>query len=331
LTPGERNDKTESNRRIAILICTFRRPEGLLNLLHALAEQDVPGTAQLEIVVVDNDPKESGRPVLHLAPCRWPITYLVEPRPGIAVARTTALAEGMKQELVAFIDDDETPEPDWISELLSAHLASGADAVAGRVNYHFDGHVAGWVREGGFFSRPSVSNGADIPFAGTGNLLLSSTTLIKMGIVRFDEKYRFTGGEDIDFTRRLVRAGGRIVWCETAKVTERVPISRLSRRWALRRAYRVGNVGARLQTAQATDSMQRFRCRLKLLIGGPARIFLAGPMIIVGLVCRQPHIVGSGALRMAHGVGIIGATFGHSYEEYRDLESSQSLPLTLER
>lgn len=302
---------------IAILICTYRRPDGLLNLLQAMAAQEVPGATKLEVIVVDNDPNESGRPVMSLAPCRWPITYFAEPRPGIPIARTTALAEGLKRELVAFIDDDETPAPDWILELLSAFEGSGADGVTGRVNYDYEGQVVDWVKEGGFFNKPMIPDGADVPFAATNNLLLSSARLRELGVIHFDEEYRFTGGSDIAFTKEVVNRGGRIVWCETARVTERVPIDRLSRLWAMRRAYRVGNVTARSQSARADNRFQRFGCRSTSFFGGLARILLAAPMLIVGLVRRQPRLVGTGVRRMAGGAGIIGATFGHSYEEYR--------------
>lgn len=56
--------------------------------------QDVPGGTNVEVVVVDNDPDESGRVVMALAPSRWPISYFVEPRPGIPAARTAALTQG---------------------------------------------------------------------------------------------------------------------------------------------------------------------------------------------------------------------------------------------
>jgi len=306
-----------SGHEIAVLICTYRRPEGLLNLLQAMAVQDVPVDTKLDVVVVDNDPNESGRAVMPLAPCRWPITYLVEPRPGIPAARTAALTEGLKRELLAFIDDDETPAVDWLSELLSAFLSSGADGVTGGVSYDYDGAVADWVREGGFFDQPIIPDGADVPFAATGSLLLSSSRLKELGVIEFDEEYQFTGGEDIAFTQKFVQRGGRIVWCEKAKATERVPLNRSSRLWALRRAYRTGNVTAKSNLARAAGKSQRLSCRLTSVLGGLARILAAPPKLIVGLVRSRPRQVGTALRQMARGAGIIGAALGHSYEEYR--------------
>jgi succinoglycan biosynthesis protein ExoM len=306
-----------SGHEIAVLICTYKRPEGLLNLLQAIAAQDLPVRTTLAVVVVDNDPNESGRGVLRLAPSRWPISYCVEPRPGIPAARSTALTEGLKRELLAFIDDDETPAVDWLSELLSAFLASGADGATGGVSYEYDGKVVDWVREGGFFDQPIIPDGADVPFAATGSLLLSSSRLKAYGVIEFDESFRFTGGSDIAFTQRFVQRGGRIVWCEKAKATERVPLNRSSRLWALRRAYRTGNVTAKSNFARAIGPSQRLSCRLTSVLGGLARIVVAVPILFTGWVRRRPRLVGTALYKLARGAGIIGAAFGHSYQEYR--------------
>jgi succinoglycan biosynthesis protein ExoM len=306
-----------SDYEIAVLICTYKRPEGLLNLLQAIAAQEVPSGTRVKVVVVDNDPAASGRAMVAAAPRRWPTTYLIEPRPGIPAVRTAALSQGLKSELLAFIDDDETPSRGWLAELLSVFLSSGADGVAAGVNYRYDGQVADWVREGGFFDHPIIADGAEVPFAATSNLLLSSSRLKDLGIIDFDEDYRFTGGSDIAFTQQFVRRGGRIVWCEGAQVTERVPIDRLTRLWALRRAYRTGNVTAKSDLARATNLSQRLTCRLRSLVGGLARLPFAAPILIGGLVRGEPRLVGKSLRQMARGVGIIGATLGFSYEEYR--------------
>ena len=60
---------------------------------------------------------------------RW--EYLVEPRPGLARARNRALS-AVRTDLVAWIDDDEVADPDWVRRLKEgfAHEAKPA-AVCG--------------------------------------------------------------------------------------------------------------------------------------------------------------------------------------------------------
>ncbi len=45
----------------------------------------------------------------------WPVEYVAEPERGIARARNRAVAACADVDFVAFIDDDEVPEPDWLS------------------------------------------------------------------------------------------------------------------------------------------------------------------------------------------------------------------------
>ena len=57
--------------------------------------------------------------------------------------------------------------------------------------------------------------------------------------LRFDTRYRFTGGSDSDFFNRATYRGARIVWEQSAVVSEIVPQSRLRLGWQLKRAFRV--------------------------------------------------------------------------------------------
>src|SRR5262245_51297893 len=98
---------------VSICICTFRRPAGLEALLRALVGQvDV---APFQIVVVENEVNGPGHAVVErlrdaLAP--HSVSFAVEPRENIALARNRTVAEA-SGELLAFVDDDEIPETRW--------------------------------------------------------------------------------------------------------------------------------------------------------------------------------------------------------------------------
>src|SRR5947207_1635746 len=106
---------TENKPHIDVCVCTYRRPEMLRKLLGALEPQQTGGLFSYAIVVADNDYAESGRSVtrefadrLHI-----PVTYCVEPKQNIALARNRAL-EDTCGDFVAFIDDDEFPTEQWL-------------------------------------------------------------------------------------------------------------------------------------------------------------------------------------------------------------------------
>jgi GT2 family glycosyltransferase len=51
-----------------------------------------------------------------------------------------------------------------------------------------------------------------------------------------------TGGEDVDFFRRMMEKGFTFVWCNEAVVYELVPQTRCTRSYLLRRALHRGNI-----------------------------------------------------------------------------------------
>ena len=121
--------------RVEATICvtTYRRPVGLARLLDALAHVEVPAGWSFDVVVVDNDPEASARPVVEDAPERGGMAarYVLEPERGIAQVRNRALQECASAPWIAFIDDDEWPEPSWWRRLVEVQARTGADVVLG--------------------------------------------------------------------------------------------------------------------------------------------------------------------------------------------------------
>lgn len=234
---------------------TCRRPAGLERLLAGLASLRYAGERpDVRVIIVDNDPEGSARTVC----ASWEgrlgarLLYLHEPRPGIPVARNRALdAVDRRIERLAFIDDDEVPQPDWLDQLIRAQQAYDADVVTGPVDRRFEVPPPAWVQRGRFFERsaglgprPSRQTGERLSEAYTNNVMFRASLLGELGL-RFDERYRF--GEDTQFFRRVARAGCRIVWVEEARVVEWMPAERATERWLIDRRYRSGILMAMLE------------------------------------------------------------------------------------
>src|SRR5690348_9357992 len=137
---------TRPTALISVCVCTYKRPLQLKQLLQSLDQQATKGLFRFSIVVVDNDAHQSARSIVESLAERLsvPITYRVEPRQNIAMARNASV--GMATgELVAFIDDDEEPSKDWLCGLYETLTKYAADGVLGPVLPKFEEGAPNWA------------------------------------------------------------------------------------------------------------------------------------------------------------------------------------------
>jgi glycosyltransferase involved in cell wall biosynthesis len=238
---------------ISVCICTFRRGTLLPNLFSHVESQRTDGLFTFDLVVVDNDNTRSAERAVQnfAASSRLNVTYCVEPEQNISLARNMALFQA-SGDLLAFIDDDEVPTTDWLYELFQTRAKYGVDGVLGPVVARFQEVPPQWITKGKFFDRPRRQTGIAVawPEARTGNVLVAKGILGNL-----DPPFRpqfGSGGEDVDFFRRLITSGRRFVWCDEAVAYEWVPPSRCTRRFLIGRALLRGSnfpkqSGARLK------------------------------------------------------------------------------------
>jgi len=306
--------------KVDVCVLTYRRPQSLLRLLGALQELRFPGEPpELRLVVVDNDPEESAREVCEGAGS-WlsvPLVYVVEKRRGIPQARNAALFTSLgSSDFLAFLDDDEVPEPDWLAELLRVQRARNADAVAGPVLPRFDPGAECWLTRADLFERPRYATGERIDHAFTNNVLLRTAALEQMDAF-FDERLALTGGSDREFFERFAASGRRIVWADAAIAHESVPVTRVSVHWLLARAFRVGCSTMRIERQR----VPRARSVAWLLANG-CWCMLKGTLLLP-LAALRGRAALVRALRLVwYGAGRLYGLAGFSYEEYRRIHGS---------
>lgn len=223
-------------------ICTFRRPI-LAATLHSLAKLS-PAGRPVTVVVADNDSTSSAEALVAEAARGHPlpIRYLHAPAANISIARNAILdaAREAGSRWLAFIDDDERVEPDWLRHLLDTAEGSGAGAVLGPVLADFPGDAPGWVRRAGLHDvAPVFGRDGRIVSGHAGNVLLDLRDPAWTGL-RFDLARGRSGGEDTAFFSAFAAAGGRIAHAPAAIVREDVPAERVTLRWLLRRRFRMG-------------------------------------------------------------------------------------------
>lgn len=297
-----------------LAVLTYRRNSELATLLPELARQTAGAPMSTRILVIDNDPDGGAREVVAQFDAGR-VDYVLEAEPGIAAARNRALDEAEGEKYLIFIDDDELPCENWLNLLLEMAAEENAAAVAGPVESRFDTTPSEWIISGGFFRRGRPANGTHLTVAATNNLLLDMREIRRLGL-RFDPDFGLSGGSDTLFTRQLWTSGALMVWCDAALVYDRVPASRATREWVLRRAFRSGNSWARTSVLLAPAGVPRLRVRGELLVEGSLRAVIGYLQYTAGLLRRRQDLQANGLRRARRGAGMVAGLFGRVYVEY---------------
>src|SRR5690349_17810399 len=135
--PGDKPPILARPLLVCLAIATHRRPRALAEALGALLSIEIPTDCRLHVIVTDNDPARSGETIFRsfAGKATMPASYIVEPLAGIPHARNRCLSEaqGLDADLLVFIDDDETPSPDWLARLVAYHRKTGDQLIGGPV------------------------------------------------------------------------------------------------------------------------------------------------------------------------------------------------------
>ena len=245
---------------LSVVICSLNGAAGLDRCLRALAAQT--GPAELEIIVVDDGSTDDTSDIAQ-AHGATVIRHTVNC--GLAAARNSGFLAASAP-IVAFLDDDCEPEPQWAQGLLDAY-EDGVVGVGGVLLPHAR---AGFML--GYLKRHNPLVPLEIDLAKSQKLpyrlylylrrhwrpaercdqrdvysLVGANMSFRRTVLRetgFDERFRF-GAEDTDFCVRLARdfPSARLVVTPDARVKHHFLSSPLD---ALRRSRSYGRGCARL-------------------------------------------------------------------------------------
>jgi succinoglycan biosynthesis protein ExoM len=301
--------------RVTVAVPTYRRQAQLPRLLDELRRQaaEISASYEVELLVVDNDADGSAKDAV--AAAGGEVQYVVEPTPGISAVRNRALDESRASRLLATLDDDEHPHDGWLRSLTDTWALTKPAIVAGRVVAEFDGDLDPWLEAGRFFVRDSRPTGTTVSVAAAGNWLLDLEQLRKLG-VRFDPAFELSGGEDTMFSRQVTDAGGRIVWCNEAVITDVVPRGRMTRTWALHRARSHGNIVALVGMRTAHSRLAFNIARVHAFARGVTRIGGGSVRCVFGRLTGSLRHEARGLRSVYRGVGMVAAAAGVTYREY---------------
>jgi glycosyltransferase involved in cell wall biosynthesis len=111
--------------KATVAVCTRNRTEDLRRCLDALMQ--MPDDGQ-EFLVIDNCPSNDDTQQLVKLYSR--VRYVLESRPGLNIARNRALTEA-RNDVVAFTDDDATPDINWLRSIVRNFNNSLVKCVTG--------------------------------------------------------------------------------------------------------------------------------------------------------------------------------------------------------
>jgi len=277
-------EETSDTKRFSVIVPFGKAIDDWASLFARFAPLR-PAMAEL-IVVLDgflqNPPRDAPR---YLKITSTPV------RCGPAGARNRG-AELAERDILAFTDDNCTPDPDWLNRI-SAAMGDGVDAVAGAMRIP----PAGWL--GDAISMLGYPCGGNLGFAKMWPVRPDSTTehfsgcnaAIRAEAFRkaggFDATFPFPGGEDNDLALRLRRQGSTIVFASSAVVSHppRTGYGQLIR-WQFRR----GRGQSYLVTKDGLGTFDGCRLMSAVRIMGATwrrPYFVAMPILLVTVLLAQ--------------------------------------------
>lgn len=137
----------------SVVICTYNGEQRLPEVLDRLEQCQkhtqtvLPDGAtepiKWEIIVVDNNSSDGTAKVVRNYQAKWPdqgcpLRYRHERRQGAAYARKTGIVQAQSQ-LIGFLDDDNLPAEDWVTEAVAfAHAHPQAGAFGSQIHGEYE-------------------------------------------------------------------------------------------------------------------------------------------------------------------------------------------------
>jgi glycosyltransferase involved in cell wall biosynthesis len=238
-----------------VALCTHNHADRLERTLADLPQIRMPKAAW-EFLVIDNGSRDATPDLLarNVWPSGWNVRVVREEKLGLSNARNRAITEA-RGEYVIFMDDDETADSDWLCAFERLIEAQQPDAFGGRIRVLFEENFRpAWLSDEllGFLGE---LNRADkcVPLTDPGTSFYGGNFGFRRtvcGVVgNFDANLGRkgtdnTGGEEVDFYRRLLASGFKVWWTPEAVIHHRIQAVKLNRRYFHDLHYRQGRMEA---------------------------------------------------------------------------------------
>jgi len=232
---------------VTIIICSYNRADWLREGIESLGHLETRDFTY-EVLVVDNASTDHTKDVVMETAKKLscPVRYVLEEAAGVSFARNRGVQEA-NSKWIAFFDDDELAEPDWLWQLFKTAEDHQVKCVGGAVQLKLhegiDRELRPWVRvtlgctEG---MAEQQYDGKRVPT--TGNMLIHTEVFEKIGLFRTD---LVEGGEDTDLHHRMRGEGYEAWFTPHAILHHQIPKFRIEESYLRSTATRMGSHIAR--------------------------------------------------------------------------------------
>jgi glucosyl-dolichyl phosphate glucuronosyltransferase len=239
--------------KITAILCTYNRCQTLTKTMGSLAASVFPEEDEWEVLVVDNKSSDETRNVVDEYVRRYPghFRYAFEAHQGKSYALNTGIREA-RGEIVAFVDDDVTVEPNWLCNLTSDLKSAEWAGSGGRILIPPGFSPPPWLALEGPWRQGAALCAhfdlGDIPGElkeapyGT-NMAFRKEMFTQYGGFRTDLGPRPGSelrNEDTEFGNRLLAGGERLRYVPSAVVYHPVPEERVRKKFFRARWFAVG-------------------------------------------------------------------------------------------
>ena len=194
--------------RVSVVVCVYNAESTLRDTLDGLGRLDYPN---FETIVIDDGSTDGTAAIA----AEFPVRLIRTENRGLSAARNLGLAEATGQ-IVAYIDGDAWPDPDWLTYLAHSFTQGGWVGVGGpNLPPPGDGPIAACVANapgGPVHVLLSDREAEHIPGC---NMAFWRSALEEVG--GFDPRFR-AAGDDVDLCWRLQEKGWKLGYNAAAVV-----------------------------------------------------------------------------------------------------------------
>jgi glycosyltransferase involved in cell wall biosynthesis len=182
---------------ISVVVCSYNGSATIRDTLNGLVSLEYPA---FEVIVVNDGSNDNLASIVK----EYPVQLISTPNRGLSNARNTGM-KAAQGEIVAYIDDDAYPDPQWLHYLAYAYRTSGHACIGGpNLAPHDDGPIATCVANapgGPVHVLLSDEIAEHVPGC---NMTFRREVLMQIG--GFDPIYR-SAGDDVDVCWRIQALG----------------------------------------------------------------------------------------------------------------------------
>jgi glycosyltransferase involved in cell wall biosynthesis len=231
---------------ISIVICTFNQDRILRETVASFMDCRSDGI-DYELLVVDNNSTDGTRGFTErLAAHDSHLKYIFEPSQGLSYARNSGI-RASKGESIVFVDDDVYFSPNWLTALASTlERRVEVACIGGKVMLHFDSGQPNWIDDDilwiyGITRYDDHERELQFPeIPRGGNMAFRRTVFEQIGIFHTSlgrKGKNLLSCEDNHLFLRIAKAGMKTIYSPDVQISHRIPASKTTRKWILKRYY----------------------------------------------------------------------------------------------